>query len=212
MVAHLFPESEDTDRKILTVILGLSFLKKHFSYLSNIRHKIYSVENNSGSDTHKKLYSTLVETAEFCQDKDRRELLVRGNLYKMCSYLIDIITASNDLSKAESKEMVKVANIEKALEMIYYDYSSPLTVDEAAVSTGYGKSHFCKIFKNIIGDTFHNVLNRHRVEVACGLLSQTNMPISEIAVQVGFAETKTFCRVFKAETSVTPGQYRKCGK
>ena len=93
--------------------------------------------------------------------------------------------------------MLKVANIKKALEMIYYDHSKPLTVDDAAEATGYGKSNFCKIFKMITGDTFHNVLNSQRVESACGLLSETNMSISEIAATVGFGETKSFCRIFR---------------
>ena len=63
--------------------------------------------------------------------------------------------------------------------------------------------------RTVTGDTFHNVLNRKRVQNACDLLRETNMQISEIAAQVGFEETKSFCRVFKATVGSTPGQYRK---
>lgn len=210
MAAHSFPYNTNRERSVLTIIVGVSFLKNFFSYFSKAKQEIYVISEDKSSETHKKLYSVLNETAEFCQQKDRNnELQIRGNLYKICSYLIDELTSSSDFSKEENKELVKVANIERALEMIYYDHSKPLTIEEAAVATGYGKSNFCKIFKSITGDTFHNVLNRQRVESACGLLSETDMSVSEIAARVGFGETKTFCRVFKSVTSCTPGQYRK---
>ena len=39
-----------------------------------------------------------------------------------------------------------VANIDNALELVYYHYNEKVTVDDAARLTGYGKSNFCKIF------------------------------------------------------------------
>lgn len=213
MVAHSFPYNKDSNKKVLTLIVGVSFLKKFFSYLSKGKRDFFVIKNDKTCDTHGKLYSLLDETVEICETKNKNnELLIRGNLYKICSYLIDLTNESHDPQEIENKEMLKVANIEKALEMIYYDHSKPLTVDDAAEATGYGKSNFCKIFKMITGDTFHNVLNSQRVESACGLLSETNMSISEIAATVGFGETKSFCRIFKSVTSMTPGEYRKAQK
>ena len=82
-------------------------------------------------------------------------------------------------------------------------------MEEVAAATGYGKSNFCKIFKEVTGETFHSVLNKKRIQSACDLLSETNMQISEIAAQVGFMETKTFCRVFKSSMGISPGAYRQ---
>ena len=210
MVAHSFPYHEDNEKRVLTVIVGVSFLKNFFSFFSKAKNDVYVISKTKGSVLHEKLYAVLDETAELCKQKEKNnDLLIRGDLYKICAYLIDVINLLGNCENAENKELVKVANIEKALEMIYYDHAKPLTVEDAAAATGYGKSNFCKIFKSITGDTFHNVLNRQRVESACGLLSETNMPVSEIALLVGFGETKTFCRVFKSITSRTPGQYRK---
>ena len=213
MVAHAVPQSKDTDRQLLLIIVGVSFLKNFFTYFSDAKDKFYLISPDNASPVNQKLFEVVRETVDFCQKKNETsDLLICGNLYKLCSYLIDLIVDQNSLQKAQNKEITKVANIEKALEMIYYDYAKPLTVEEAAVATGYGKSNFCKIFKHITGDTFHNVLNRRRVESACGLLGETNMPISQISAEVGFSESKTFCRVFKSITDLTPGQYRKSKK
>ena len=210
MVAHAFPELNDPSRQILTVIVGVSFLKNFFSYFSDASQDAYRIAPNSDSVLHKDLFLVLEETSVLCQEKhNRRELLIQGNLCRICSYLIDLIADPEHSERILSKEALKVANIDKALDMIHYDYAKPMTVEEAAAATGYGTSNFCKIFKSITGDTFHHVLNRKRVENACALLRQTDLSVSDIAAQVGFGEAKTFCRVFKEITDLTPGTYRK---
>jgi YesN/AraC family two-component response regulator len=78
-----------------------------------------------------------------------------------------------------------------------------------AERNGYSKSNFCRVFKRITGNTFHDILNQRRVEVAGFLLVQTNLDLEEIAQQVGFLDAKCFCRVFKKYTGKTPGTYRK---
>ena len=145
-----------------------------------------------------------------CESKNERcELLIQGNLYKICGYLIEMMLKSEARKEHRNKDLLKVESIDKALDLIYYRYPEQITVEDAGAISGYGKSNFCKIFKSITGDTFHNMLNKQRIEVACNLLSNTNMPVSEIALKVGLCEPKTFCRVFKSVMGVTPGIYRK---
>ena len=47
------------------------------------------------------------------------------------------------------------------------------------------------------------------MERAKELLQQTNLPVSEICVQVGYSDLKHFTQNFKKETNLNPGQYRK---
>ena len=210
MVSHEFPTIIDKKRKILTIIVGVSFLKKYFTPFCELALTSPIFTLSKTSEENGKLIELLSETASICDAKERRnELMIQGNLYKICSYLIDMASAANPMREQDNRDIKKVANIDKALELIYYNYADPLTVDDAALASGYGKSNFCKIFKNIVGDTFHNVLNRQRVDTSCGLLSETNLPVSEIALQVGFGDAKTFCRVFKEIKGITPGTYRK---
>ena len=121
-------------------------------------------------------------------------------------------TENNCEANNNSKEIRLVSNIEKALELIYDEYATNLTVERAAEVCGYGKSNFCKIFRRITGDTFHNVLNRYRITMACNLLDKTNYSVEQIATEVGFSEIKTLCRVFKSFMGMTTGEYRKKNK
>jgi AraC-like DNA-binding protein len=102
-----------------------------------------------------------------------------------------------------------VKKIDIALEAIYNRYNEPLDVESISALCGYSKSNFCKIFKNVTGDTFHNALNLRRVEIACLLLRDSNDTVEDIARDTGFLDSKSFCRVFKNVTNQTAGQYRK---
>ncbi len=207
-VSHEFPPSEDPDRLVLTVIVGSSFLKKHFSAFSSSDFRsrvISSAKCKTGSDL-KHALDSIVRLSE--AETVRSSLLITGELYKVCAFLLDECSCSKNDESGEPDPMT-LESIDKALDLIYYDYKRSVTVDEAANVTGYGKSNFCKIFKKTTGMTFHEALNKRRISLACGLLLETGLSVSEIAEEVGFCEVKSFCRVFKATEGVTPGTYRR---
>lgn len=209
MVSHGIPKSENTENRILMAILGPSFLKKQFVHFSESRFRSPICVLSDDSEASRELRALLSEAAMLSTShEDHAELLLTGDLYKICAYLLRAF-AVRDESAETARAPRSVANVEKALELIYYRYSEPITVEDAARVTGYGKSNFCKIFRSTVGDTFHSLLNRQRVESACGLLRETDLPITEIAAQVGFGEAKTLCRVFKSLLGISPGEYRR---
>ena len=191
----------------LVIEAGPSLLKRNFDVFSKTRFTSNVVTLEEENPEHKTLKMLLCETAELYKQKSQySELMITGNIYKTFALILSQFT---EISESMTKDMKAVANIDKALELINNHYAEPINIDMAAELTGYGKSNFCKIFKNIVGDTFHNVLNRQRTENACIYLEETTMPIAEIAAAVGFSETKSFCRVFKSITGMTPGERRK---
>ncbi len=209
MVSHSVPKSDLPPGKGLMIIVGASFLKKDFSLFSSSVFTSPVCVLRDDSAPHCALRTLLEETAELSQHPNSTgDLFITGNLYKICGYLLSAFTRTPE-DRETNTNLRAVANIEKALELIYYHSHEPITVEQAAAAAGYGKSNFCKIFKNTVGDTFHNMLNRQRVENACCYLRETVMPISEIAQRAGFSEAKTFCRVFRSVSGITPGEYRK---
>lgn len=205
--------SPEGDSLTLTATVGSFFLKKHFVHFARARSTAVLFKLGERGSYFGELRSLLEETVLLSQESGyKKELLCKGNLYKICSYLIEAIT-DGDRGEGETEISLRlVANVERALDLIHYAYPKPLTVEDAAEATGYGKSNFCKIFKGVVGKSFHRVLNEHRVKKAAEMLLETDMQVSHIAVEVGFAETKTFCRVFKNVTGRTPGEYRKMAK
>ena len=210
MASHEIPTS-DENRLVITVVVGSSFLKKFFPLFSAAGHAPAVLTLDKGTYEQGEIRRLFAECAELFSSPDkRRELIMTGNLYKICAYLLSELPEGMD--DEEEPDLRMVASIERALEMIYYDYPKALTVDDAAAVTGYGKSNFCKIFKSVVGESFHRALNRQRIRNACGLLKETDMPISTVAEEVGFLEAKTFCRVFGQIMNMTPREYRRTGE
>ncbi len=208
MSSHEIPSQSDNGRSVMTVIVGTSFLRKHFNAFS--KYPFSSAVIDLCDEEHDRLKELILETASLTYSDDAlSELQITGNLYKICAHLLMELSLPEISEKKENVDARKVENIEKALELIYYNYKEELTVERAATVSGYGKSNFCKIFKSIVGESFHQALNRQRVKNACGFLSETNMTVADIAAEVGFAESKSFCRVFKEFVGSTPGEYRK---
>lgn len=200
MIAHeIFPKKVHC--KTLTIDIGSVLLGEFFhSLASNSFAPVYHLAPEDP------LRMLLEETAEiYCARTTFSELQLRGNLYKIGALLCE----QNINSQAPEQNFQMVMKIEKALTLIYNHYAENISVDEAAAISGYSKSNFCAAFKKVVGDSFHHVLNQHRVNNACHLLRETAMPISDIALSVGFPDSKSFCRAFKQFLQTSPGTYRK---
>ena len=84
-----------------------------------------------------------------------------------------------------------------------------ISLDDVARHVGMNRASFCVFFKKATGKTFVNYLNEYRIELACQLLEQKKMAVSEICYQVGFNNVPYFNRVFKKEKGVAPTEYSR---
>ncbi len=201
MAVHEFPETGGKCKR-LTAELGYAFLG---AYYEAFPLGCCIFRKNDAQELQKLLAETAV-----LRDSDVpfSDLSVQGNLYKISALLLEALQ-STEANQTQGKKLSDIRKIDKALEQIYTSYYAPLTVEEVSLSCGYSKSNFCKIFKAITGDTFHNTLNRHRVEIACDLLMSGEFTVEAVAAKTGFADSKSFCRVFKGIMGKTAGEYRK---
>ncbi|MBQ9951984.1 MAG: helix-turn-helix domain-containing protein [Clostridia bacterium] len=86
---------------------------------------------------------------------------------------------------------------------------SDLTLNKAADAVGRSYSYVSTFFSKTVGVSFSEYLQKRRIVVAMRLLAETNEPVAKIAAQVGYEVPSSFIRLFKKETSMTPGQYRE---
>jgi AraC-like DNA-binding protein len=64
-------------------------------------------------------------------------------------------------------------------------------------------------FKEATGMPLHTWVLQHRVAQARTLLSESDLPLKAIALQLGYNNVYFFARQFKQMTGVAPGHYRK---
>ena len=59
------------------------------------------------------------------------------------------------------------------------------------------------------GTSWRTLLQQRRIDIARRLLTESQRSIADVAVSIGYAESASFVRAFKAETGTTPARYRK---
>ena len=94
------------------------------------------------------------------------------------------------------------------LSYIEEHYAKRLTLQDLSSRFGVNYSYLSQLFKKMTGQTFEKHLAAIRLTHACRLLSDTYMPIADIAENVGFRDYHYFCTAFKRFCSMTPSQYR----
>lgn len=82
------------------------------------------------------------------------------------------------------------------------------TLAEMAVRMRLSVSRAGHVVRETTGESFNQLVERRRIDMAAELLTRTDGTVGWIAQQVGFADTGYFCRYFKKRTGVSPGTYR----
>jgi AraC-like DNA-binding protein len=91
---------------------------------------------------------------------------------------------------------------------LHEHYAEPLTRSDIARYVGLDEDYLTHCFRQELGVTPISYLNRYRVNQAKQLLTQTDKPITVIALDVGFADSGYFSRIFRREVGLSPQAYR----
>jgi len=100
------------------------------------------------------------------------------------------------------------AGVLQAQRVMENRYPETLVIDKIAGEVGISPRHFKRRFKQAVGETPLSYLQRVRVEAAKKKLERSNAPVSEITWQIGYADSSSFCRLFKKTTGLSPREYR----
>lgn len=96
----------------------------------------------------------------------------------------------------------------RALALIEERYGETITLDDAARAAGYSRCHFSKLFRERVGVCFVIYLGRVRLRRAAELLARTEMPVTGVALEVGFNDLSHFERAFRKAFRRSPSKFR----
>lgn len=98
--------------------------------------------------------------------------------------------------------------LRRVIEFIDANLESDLTLAELAEVAELSPFHFARSFKQTTGSTPIQFLMQRRIERAGRLLAETDLPIVEIGLLVGFKNQSHFTTLFRKITAMTPKAYR----
>ena len=97
----------------------------------------------------------------------------------------------------------------RSLELLRARLSEDISLDELAAEARLSPFHFARMFKQSVGVPPRVYLTRLRVERACELLEKTDLPVTEIAYEVGYSSNQVLARVFVKYRNMSPTDYRR---
>ena len=138
------------------------------------------------------------------------KLPIRANIYLLMTSLLRYYCGSKD----ESDKMIyhNVLRLRPVMDYITKNYCEKIYIEKLSEMIGVSADYFTKMFKDSIGKTPIEYINGLRINRAMQLLSETELPMAEIAESTGFCNPNYFHKIFKQYMETSPLVFRKSVK
>ena len=110
----------------------------------------------------------------------------------------------DDPRKMNSRIFNYYPRLEKVKRYVDHHFPESVNLSRAADVAGLEKTYFSRFFHDKTGVCFHAWLNWVRVNHAMEIMKSRDLPITEIALAVGFQDLRTFERAVKKCTGTNP--------
>ncbi len=145
-----------------------------------------------------------IEAIYLCKDKANAPLYVQNIFYH-----IWIILSENALNIRRTKRQDRNLSVLKDMLMfVQKNYANKITLDDIASAGSVSKSTCLGIFKKYLQDTPTNYLIGYRLKRAMKMLKDSDLSITEIALEVGFCGVSYFAETFRKNYGCSPSEYR----
>lgn len=133
----------------------------------------------------------------------KTDLYAFRTLEELKHYILQLF---QDVSDEEGR---KSSIIEDLLPYLERNYQYNISVNELATHKYFvNPSYLSRLFKAETGRTFSRYLKELRMDKAAGLLKESGLKISDVALCVGYNDVSYFIQTFKKYYEMTPEQYR----
>ncbi|CAG7655903.1 HTH-type transcriptional activator RhaS [Paenibacillus allorhizosphaerae] len=118
-----------------------------------------------------------------------------------------LFAACAELIRSQKTE--KDHTIEFVMKCVETRYAEDISLDMLADKLNLSAAYLSVYIKEKTGMNFSDHINTIRIRKAKQLLSQTNLIIHDISLQIGYRNVTSFNRMFKKLTGMSPGEFRK---
>ena len=117
------------------------------------------------------------------------------------------IARHHDLGFSDGQNLHRA--VRTAMEIIALELGSKLTLGSLSKHVNLASTTLSHLFHSQTGLTLVSYIRKRRIDRAKFLISQTDMPIKEIAHRVGLPDLHTFSKTFSREMGKSPRGYRE---
>lgn len=129
-------------------------------------------------------------------------LAVKGILYSLC-YEFDRDRRYLAFEKSPHHLLSSI------FQFIEQNYRKSCSLAELSKSLGYDYHYLSSYFRKNTGMLYGEYVNQVRINCACYLLRESDMPVMAVSKECGYGSHRTFVRNFREQTGQSPAEYRK---
>lgn len=122
-----------------------------------------------------------------------------------------LLRGYNAFEPLEQHELPSLGRFELArlTEFIEDNIGRSISLAELAAIVNVSRFHFTRLFKQSTGMTAIGFVERCRISRAQALISETDIPLAEVALMTGFADQSHFTRRFHRHVGCTPAAFAR---
>ncbi len=135
-------------------------------------------------------------------------MIISYFLYRHQSVMGELADWKPELSTEADDENILAAKIEKLFSSGQIYLNPNLKLSDIAAAVGSNRTYVSKFFNRDSSTNFYEYVNGMRIEHACRLLSETALPIQDVAQKSGFSSPSVFSRVFLKHKNCSPSAFR----
>lgn len=102
----------------------------------------------------------------------------------------------------------RVPKLKPVLDYIDQHLADVITLEELAEQMNLTPQHFCRVFKDCVGERPFQYILKRRIQASKCYLVQQEYRISEVGKKVGIENSSYFCYNFKRLEGMTPTEFR----
>lgn len=125
-------------------------------------------------------------------------------------YKINIKDYKIEVRPKESNHNLRLDNRAiKIIDYMYENYAEDMDITAVSQMFQASPKNINESLNYYVETNFNSFLNQIRIFKACDLLADTDMSITEIAIEVGYNSSKTFLRHFQQIIGINPSEFRE---
>jgi AraC family transcriptional regulator len=137
-----------------------------------------------------------------------RETFAAGALDSLCveSLLAELAALAARLPLEERTHPPRW--LARVLDKLHAEPAARITLENLSAEAGVHPVHLSRVFRRFQREGIGEYTRRLRVRASCPILLNSKIPLSELSLQLGFADQSHFTRAFRQVTGQTPHTFR----
>jgi AraC-like DNA-binding protein len=153
------------------------------------------------------VHQTLLTASQLLEcpfDGTMRTTYLRSKALELICHVLT--AAAGTMPSREDERLSKgdIAKLEAAMQIVRSSLQQPRSVDDIARRVGLSRRRLQAGFRQLYGNTVCNARDRLRMELAHELVTDSAMPMIEIAMETGYEHPASFTRAFKSAFGTSP--------